>query len=107
MIDAEAGGGSLTGIPAVRQSLAARPPGASIVSYKREAQDAGEMMLAISRLTRVTDGSRELLEREPVKQAMGRLMPAISFTEFRGYGVYTETRSAVGNFGLIGSVVGE
>jgi hypothetical protein len=104
MIDAEASGTSLKSFPGVRESLAARPPGASIVSYKREALDAGEMMLTISRLTRVTDGSRELLQREAVKQAMGRLMPSVSFTEFRSYGVYTETRSAVGNFGLIGSL---
>ena len=104
MIDAEASGKSLRSFPGVRESLAARPPGASIVSYKREALDAGEMMLTISRLTRVTDGSRELLQRDAVKEAMGRLMPSVSFTEFRSYGVYTETRSAVGNFGLIGSV---
>jgi hypothetical protein len=106
MIDAEEGGSSLRSFPVVSQNLAARPPAASIISYKREGREAGEMMLAISRLTRVTDGSHELLEQEAVKQAMARLMPAVSFTEFRSYGVYTETRSAVGNFGLIGSVVG-
>ena len=77
-----------------------------LVSYRPEVREAGEMMLAISRLTRVTDGSLELLEQEPIKQAMGRLQPSVSFTEFRANGIYVETKSAVGNFGLISSFAG-
>ena len=106
MIDAEASGESLIGENRIREIIALRPAGASIVSYRPEAGEAGEMMLAISRLTRVTDGSRELLEQEPIKQAMSRLQPSVSFTEFRPNGVYVETKSAIGNFSLISSLVG-
>jgi hypothetical protein len=63
-------------------------------------------MLAISKLTRVTDGSRELLEQESVRAALDRVPPRVSFTEFRASGIYTETRSAVGNFGLVASLFG-
>jgi len=106
MIDAEASGDSLISESGIKGIIGLRPAGASIVSYRPEVREAGEMMLAISRLTRVTDGSRELLEQEPIKQAMGRLQPSVSFTEFRANGIYVETKSAVGNFGLISSFAG-
>jgi hypothetical protein len=106
MIDAEASGDSLISENRIRETIGLRPAGASIVSYRPEVREAGEMMLAISRLTRVTDGSLELLEQEPIKQAMGRLQPSVSFTEFRANGIYVETKSAVGNFGLISSFAG-
>lgn len=83
----------------------ARAPVASVFSYYPGAGGAGEMMLTLSGLTRATDGSRDLLEADAVRRALTSLPPSISFTEFRDYGVYTETRSAVGNFGLIGSAV--
>jgi hypothetical protein len=69
-------------------------------------EDAGRLLLAISRLTRVTDGSLELLDRDSARKALDRLPPSISFTEFRDYGVYTESRSAVGNFSAIASLIG-
>jgi hypothetical protein len=103
MIDAEASGDSMSNT-LIKQIFGKRPAGASIISYRPEAREAGEMMLAISRLTRVTDGSREVLEQEPIRQAMGRLQPSVSFTEFRTNGIYVETKSAVGNFSLIGSL---
>jgi hypothetical protein len=89
----------------IRQVISSRPPNASIISYRVRVEDAGRLLLAISRLTRVTDGSPELLERESARKALDRLPPSISFTEFRDYGVYTQTRSAVGNFGVIGSLI--
>ena len=105
MIDAEAGGDSMMSNAGIKRTFGTRPAGASIISYKPDARDAAEMMLAISRLTRVTDGSPELLEQEAMKQALGRLQPSVSFTEFRSGGIYVETKSAVGNFGLISSLV--
>ena len=105
MIDAESSGESMMSDNGIKQVIGLRPASASIISYRPEAREAGEMILAISRLTRVTDGSSELLEQEPVKQAMGRLQPSVSFTEFRANGIYVETKSAVGNFGLISSLV--
>ncbi|HWC77715.1 MAG TPA: hypothetical protein VG778_09640 [Blastocatellia bacterium] len=104
MLDAQAGGSNMNKTRSLAESLLKAPPSASIVSYKPETTDAAEMMLALSHLTRVTDGSPELLEPEPIKKAIGRLQPSVSFTEFRNYGVFTETRSAVGNFSLVGSV---
>ena len=64
------------------------------------------MLLGVSKLTRVTDGSRELLEQEAVRKALDRLPPTAGFTEFRAYGIYNETRSAIGNFGLLASLIG-
>lgn len=94
-------GGGLRGLAAAR----ARVPAASVFSYRPDAGGAGEMMLALSELTRVTDGSKDLLETEAVRRVLSHLPPSLSFTEFRDYGVYTESSSAVGNFGLIGSSV--
>jgi hypothetical protein len=106
MIDARGGGEALAKDPRVSRALAARPLAASVVTYQPEQTPAAEMMLAVSRLTRVSDGSRELLDQPGVRRAMERVPPAFSFTEFRDYGIYTETRSAVGSFSLIGSLAG-
>jgi hypothetical protein len=106
MIDAQSGSDSLAKDARVSRALAGRPLAASVISYQPDPTPAAEMMLAVSRLTRVSDGSRELLEQEGVRRAMDRVPPAFSFTEFRDYGVYTETRSAVGSFSLIGSLAG-
>ncbi|HST23422.1 MAG TPA: hypothetical protein VLR90_20085, partial [Blastocatellia bacterium] len=89
----------------VKQAIAHRSDKASIITCKPEVTDAGELMLAISKLTRVTDGSRDLLEQDSMRKALDRLSPAVGFTEFRSYGVYVESRSAVGNFSLITSLV--
>jgi hypothetical protein len=90
----------------LKQVISSRPPNASIIYYRVRVDDAGRLLLAISRLARVTDGSPELLDGESARKALDRLPPSISFTEFRDYGVYTQTRSAVGNFGVIGSLIG-
>ncbi|MFY9553596.1 MAG: hypothetical protein WAV20_11115 [Blastocatellia bacterium] len=83
----------------------AHPYNGSIVSYRRN-DDSGKLMLAISKIMRVTDGSNELLERDAARKALDRLPPSISFTEFRNYGIYAESHSAVGNFGAIGALIG-
>jgi hypothetical protein len=85
--------------------LAKRAAGTSIITYRPRVQDAGPLLLAISKLTRVTDGSRELLERDTVRRAIERLPRSASFTEFRDYGVYVEAKSAVGSFTLLSSLV--
>jgi hypothetical protein len=106
IIDAQASGTGVANDERLKDAIAKRPPGASIISYRPETGDAGELMLAVSKLTRVTDGSRELLEQDAVRAALDRVPPRVSFTEFRGSGIYTEARSAVGNFGLIASLFG-
>lgn len=106
MIDTQAGGTGISNDERLKDAIANRSASASIISYRPETSDAGELMLAISKLTRVTDGSRELLEQDDVRAALGRVPPKVSFTEFRGSGIYTETRSAVGNFSLVASLIG-
>ena len=90
----------------LKQVLSTRPPNASIISYRGRVEDAGRLLLAISKLTRVTDGSQELLDRDSARKALDRLPRSISFTEFRGYGVYTQTHSAFGNFSAIAALIG-
>jgi hypothetical protein len=83
------------------KALKARPANASIVHYRVRVEDAGKLILAISKLTRVTDGSPELLDRDSARKALEVLPRSISFTEFRDYGVYTETHSAVGSLSVV------
>jgi hypothetical protein len=64
-------------------------------------EEAGNLMLEISRLTRTTDGSPEILQRDEARRAFERLPPSVSVTQFKDIGVYTETRSAIGNLSLI------
>ena len=90
----------------LKRILSSRPTNTSIISYRPRVEDAGKLLLAISKLTRVTDGSPELLDRDSMRKAIDQLPPAISFTEFREYGVYTETHSAVGNFSAIAGLIG-
>jgi len=85
--------------------LSKRAAGTSVISYRPQVQDAGPFLLAISKLTRVTDGSRELLERDSVRRAIERLPRSASYTQFRDYGVYVEAKSAVGSFTLLNSLV--
>jgi len=46
------------------------------------------------------------LATDAARKALDRLPPSITFTEFRSYGVYIETHSAVGNLGSIASLIG-
>jgi len=90
----------------LKELLSARPADASIISYRPGAGEAGKLLLAVSKLTRSTDGSPELLSEDPARKALERLPRSISFTTFRDYGVFVETRSAVGNLSAIGALIG-
>ncbi|HEY6333849.1 MAG TPA: hypothetical protein VI756_31320 [Blastocatellia bacterium] len=80
-------------------------PGRPVIASSRiSSQDAGQAMLAVSRITRVTDGSPEILEKDSIREALQRLPRSISLTTFEENGVYTETRSAAGNFALLASL---
>ncbi len=105
IIDTKVGKDSAAHDLRVTKALANRPPNVSVISYEADAKKAGEMMLAISRLTRVTDGSRELLEKEPMQKALSGLPYSTSFTSFRDSGVFTQTRSAVGIFKRISDLM--
>jgi hypothetical protein len=104
VIETNANGDGQDRDPRLKQALAGRPADAAIVHHRTRVEDAGKLLLAISKLTRVTDGSPELLERDSARKALERLAPSISFTEFRDYGIYTQAHSAVGNLGIIGSL---
>jgi hypothetical protein len=106
IIDTQASGDALAKDDRFKQALRSRPANASIISYSRDVADTAQLMLELSRLVRATDGSSELLERQEVREAIDRLPPTVSFTEFRDYGVYRETRSALGSFSLISTLMG-
>jgi hypothetical protein len=107
VIDSAAEANGLGRDKTVIEALASVPAGASIVSLSTGVEDATGLMLTLARVTRVSDGSRELLGQESMRAALDRLPLTISYTEFRAFGVYSETRSAVGSFGLLGSLGGE
>lgn len=106
IIDTYSGHQGEDGDQRIKEMLSARPADASIVSYRPGAEDAGKLLLAISKLTRSTDGSPELLNEDPARKALERLPRSISFTTFRDYGVFIETNSAVGNLSAIGALIG-
>src|SRR6185295_12353844 len=85
--------------------LSKRPAETSVISYRPQVQDAGPFLLAISKLTRVTDGSRDLIERDSVRRAIDRLPRSASYTQFRDYGVFTESHSALGNLSALSTMI--
>jgi hypothetical protein len=106
MVDTLTGKNSIAGDERLNEAIKERPAAATIFSYRPEVRDSAELMLAFSKLSRVTDGSRKLLERVEAQAAMMRVPPSVSFTEFRDYGIYTETRSATGSFKLLAGILG-
>jgi hypothetical protein len=106
IVDARASGNSIATDERLKQAIDERPSGATIFAFRPDTKDAGELMLAISKLTPATNGSRKLLEQDAARKAMARIPPSLSYTEFRDYGIYTETRSAVGSFTILGRLIG-
>lgn len=101
IIDTEASGNGLANQEHFKRVVV---PGAPIITYRPEGDEAGRLMLGISKVTRVTDGSPRLLKDDALRAAMNRLPAAVSSTSFRDYGIYSETRSAVGNFSVLTSL---
>jgi hypothetical protein len=100
--DAQANGRTSAQDEQINAVFSSAPKEASVVSYEADEKRSATMMLAISKLTRVTDGSADLLEQREVHNAMGRLPKLQSYTVFRSTGVYSETHSAVGIFKRLG-----
>jgi hypothetical protein len=98
MIDIQGGPLAAGADQRVAKAIANRPPEASIISYEADGEKTGEVVLAVSRLTRVTDGSPELLNKEPMRVALAGLPYSASYTSFRNSGVFTQTHSAIGIF---------
>jgi len=89
------------------EPLLASNQSALMASLRADADDAADLMLGISGALRATDGSREILERPDIRDAMARIEPAASVTELRNGGVFTETHSAVGYLSLVSVFLGE
>ncbi|HSO75128.1 MAG TPA: DUF3352 domain-containing protein [Blastocatellia bacterium] len=106
MIDTGAASGALAIDERFRKALANHPSGSPMLTYRPERDSAARLMLGISKLTRVTDGSPQLLEAGAMHGAVDRLPSVASSTSFRDYGIYSETRSAVGNFSALASLFG-
>jgi hypothetical protein len=103
MVDTGAAGALATD-DRFRKALAFHPSVFPMLTYRPESDSAARLMLGISKLTRVTDGSPQLLETDAMRAAVDRLPSVVSSTSFRDYGIYSETRSAVGNFGALASL---
>ena len=99
-------GGALGTDERFKNSLAFHPSAIPMLTYRPESDSAARLMLGISKLTRVTDGSPRLLEGDAMQAAVDRLPSVVSSTSFRDFGIYSETRSAVGNFGALASLFG-
>jgi hypothetical protein len=106
-IAASAGASALSNERKVAEALSSAPGDATLISYRLAAGGAAEFMLAISKALRVTDGSREILQRQPVREAVDRLPRTRSFTVIKNDGIFTETRSAVGNLRRVASLAGD
>jgi len=106
MLDAQAAGNVIAADEKLQTAIALRPQATSVVSLKPDDRRAGELLLGVSKLTRVTDGARELLDQEAIRKTLDHLPPTAGFTEFRAYGIYSERRSAIGNFSLLSSLFG-
>lgn len=106
MIDTGASSRALATEERFRKAVANQPNGVPMLTYRPEGDSAARLMLGISKLTRVTDGSLQLLKGDAVLAAVDRLPAVVSSTSFRDYGIYSETRSAVGNFGALASLFG-
>ncbi|MEW6126571.1 MAG: DUF3352 domain-containing protein [Acidobacteriota bacterium] len=102
MIDAQANGRSIEKDEQVKSAFANAPRFASVLSFEDDSLKTAKMLLAISKLTRVTDGAPEILERGEVRASLERLPKLQSYTVFRDAGVYAETRSAIGVFKRLG-----
>lgn len=79
---------------------------AILASQRTDTRDPAELLLAISGALRASDGSVELLERPEVRDALDGLPPAVSVTSLRDGGLYSETRSAVGNLTYLTALAG-
>ncbi|HMG36944.1 MAG TPA: hypothetical protein VKM94_23640 [Blastocatellia bacterium] len=100
---AHGAGGQGSAVAGIKKVLGSAPATASMVSYRESATAAGDFMLSVSKLLRVTDGSKEILARQEIRDALSRLPRAKVFTEFRDSGIYTESWSPIGRFQLLSS----
>ena len=94
----------IDGDDSLKLILKTRPATGTVISYRPRVESAGKLLLAISQLMRVTDGSPELLDVDKARKALNRLPRSTSSTEFRKYGAYTESHSAVGNLSLVSEI---
>jgi hypothetical protein len=104
MIEAREGGGG--NAAPMRQALA-RSPNAVLVSQRDDRAATAELFLVLSRTLEASDGAPEILDSQPVRDALATLPPSASVTEPRAGGLYSETHSAVGNFAYLTAVMGE
>ncbi len=102
IIETQANGQTMANDDQLKTAFAEAPRYASLVTTEADEKKTAMMMLAISKLTRVTDGSLELLTQPDIQKALARLPKLQSYTVFRDAGVYSETHSAVGLFKRLG-----
>ncbi len=103
-IDARAG--AVSGAAALRDAVAR--DGATVFATERhDTSAAAELLLSISKTMRTSDGGPELLDRPDVRDALAGLAPSVARSVVRDGGIYSETRSAVGNLSYLASFFGD
>lgn len=82
--------GSLRNFTAMQKAI--------FLSSKVEKNEVADFFLAISKLLRTTDGSKEILEGDAIKSVLENLQPTTSIGVLTDEGLVVEKRSALGIF---------
>jgi hypothetical protein len=91
---------SQSGAEALRAALA-REPSAIIATQRDDRGPTADLFLAIANAMSASGAGPEVLQTPGASDALAHILPAVSLTRLRDGGLYTETRSAVGNLTYI------
>lgn len=89
-----------------REKQAADNAQISSFSLKSDREELEALALAIVKLSHSGDATSARLNDPALRKVIDRQPPAVGKTELRDTGLYTETRSAAGNFALFAALVG-
>jgi hypothetical protein len=107
LIDAQADGVTLSKSPSAPFRAPAAGDGAFMHAMRSDRAELESLTLAVAKLAHAGDATRARLADPAVREALDAQPAALSKTELRADGIYTETRSAAGNFARLASFVGE
>ncbi len=89
-----------------REKLTADNAPISSFSLKSDREELEALSLAIVKLSHSGDATPARLNDPALRKVIDAQPPAVGKTELRNDGLYTETRSAAGNFALFAALVG-
>ncbi len=100
-------GRSASGLTALfREKQAADNAPVISFSMKNDREELEALTLAIAKISHSGDATPARLQDPAVRKVIDGQPPAVGKTELRDTGLYTETRSAAGNFALFAALVG-